>query len=71
MNQQSSLGKPFTFKVTPAAPQDLTVARTMTDRFKDCTLIGDKAYMSKNFSDELLKNNVKLVHPIKLSKNKK
>lgn len=71
VNQESSLGKPFTFEVTPAAPHDLTVAKTMTDQFKDCTLIGDKAYISQEFSDKLLKNNVKLVNPIKLSKNKK
>lgn len=71
VNQESSLGKPFTFEVTPAAPHDLTIAKTMISRFKDSTLIGDKAYACKKFCDELLKNNVKLVHPIKLSKNKK
>lgn len=71
VNQESSLGKPNVFKVTPASLHDLTVAKTLVDKFKNCTLIGDKAYISKEFEKKLFKNNVKLVNPIKLSKNKK
>ena len=71
VNQESSLGKPFTYKVTPAAPHDLTIAKTMTDRFEDCTLIGDKAYGCQKFKRDLANNGVTLMTPVKLSKKKK
>jgi len=71
INQEDSIGKPFAFKVTPASPHDLTIARTMSDEFHDSTLIGDKAYISKTFKADLIKNNVNLMTDVKLSKNKK
>ena len=71
VNQEASLAKPLTFKVTPASPHDLTVAKSMSKEFKDCTLLGDKAYVSKKFKNKLLKQNVILRTPIKLTKIKK
>jgi len=71
VNQEASLGKPIFFELAPASNHDLPVAKKLIHEFKKGTLIGDKAYISKQFKDNLLKNDVILVNPIKLSKNKK
>ena len=69
--QNNSLAHPFLFKINKASEHDLTAIKPLVNEIKDSTLVGDKAYVSKNFNSKLNKNNSDLVTPIKLSKNKK
>lgn len=69
--QCQTLAKPFFTKINKASEHDLKVIKDHSNRFKNCTLVGDKAYISKDFGKKLNKESSTLITPIKLSKNKK
>ena len=69
--QVQTLATPFFIKVNKASEHDLTAIKPHYKEFKDCTFVGDKAYISGDLKEKLNKMNSMLVTPIKLSKFKK